>query len=190
MWSHYGDQHRGACLIYDELDFGRGDVRKISYTPRPPSIYFFEEIGTLTEEELLKTWYEDEQGNRTKFASHLDPGNIDAWRRRRLENLYRSITWKSSDWKHEQESRLVLVDTLDGDHEDPVSRRIRYEFNDLKGIIFGIRMTDEDKIAIMDVIEKKCREHKREDFRYYQAYYSERDGSIKNRAIGRPRGAT
>ena len=186
LWSHYGDAHRGACLIFEGLNVGRGSVREISYAPKPPAIYFFEEMGTLTEEELIKTWYQDEEGQRSKYSSHLTGSNVDAWRRRRIENLYRGITWKSTDWMHEKESRLLLVDTFNRDHEHPGSRRLPYEFIDLKGIIFGIRMTDEDKIAIMDIIEKKCRDHNRGDFGYYQAYYSERDGVIEKRLIGPP----
>ena len=186
LWSHYGDQHKGACLIFENLGVEHGSVREIRYSPKPPTTYFFEEMGTLTEEELIRTWYEDEQGRRSKYAGHLDQANLDTWRRRRLENLYRGITWKSSDWMHERESRLLLVDTFNRDHEDPASRKVQYKFTDLKGIIFGIRMTDEDKISIMDIVEEKCQEHKRDDFRYYQAYYSERDGVIGKRLIAPP----
>ena len=183
LWSHYGDRHRGACLIYDSLSTERGTLKAVKYTSQPPPVYFFQEMGTLTKEELLKTWYQDPQGNTSAYARHLGEDEIDQWRKRRVDNLFEGISWKSSDWEHEQESRLILVDVLKDRYADPGERRIRYSFTDLAGIAFGIRMDERDKIAVMDIVEQKCHQHQRTDFLYYQAFFSPQDGRIGMRQI-------
>ncbi|EBO7426256.1 hypothetical protein D0128_24510 [Salmonella enterica] len=42
----------------------------------------------------------------------------------------------------------------------------------LKGIIFGIKTKKEDKIKIMQIINAKCEANDRNDFKFYQAFYS------------------
>jgi hypothetical protein len=58
------------------------------------------------------------------------------------------------------------------------SRKLKYAFNDLDGIIFGIKTSMEDKLKIIKIIESKCRKENRKDFKFYQAYYSKQKGII------------
>ena len=64
-------------------------------------------------------------------------------------------------------------------------RALTYNLDSLKGIIFGIRTSREDKVKIREIIEekKKCSENNQTDFKYFQAYYSANDGNIHKREI-------
>lgn len=48
----------------------------------------------------------------------------------------------------------------------------------LKGIIFGIKTKKEDKIKIMQIINAKYEANDRNDFKFYQAFYSPTKKSI------------
>ena len=58
-------------------------------------------------------------------------------------------------------------------------RKLKYDFNDLDGIIFGIKTSASDKFKILKVIDEKCRRSNRNDFKFYQAYYSRKENCIK-----------
>lgn len=50
-------------------------------------------------------------------------------------------------------------------------RLLKYDFQNLKGLIFGINTSNDEKVKIFEIIQKKCVEHQRKDFEFYQAYY-------------------
>ncbi len=60
----------------------------------------------------------------------------------------------------------------------PANRKLKYDFNDLDGIIFGIKIKEEYKLKIMEIIGKKCKAKGREDFKFYQAFYSKEKGCM------------
>ena len=200
MWAHYGNQHRGVCLIFESdktidssnsLDLHqltdnsvkRISFHKISYRDKPGEVDFFRSIGNLPHAALMKLWYTDEEGNRSEIANQFQSGvDSDDWRKRYWDEFLRDITIKSKDWKYEQEYRLILAENLSRLDEEE-SRTLTYNFNLLKGIIFGINTPDEDKLRIIDIIQRKCKEHNRTDFKYYQAYYSPENGDIRKHEI-------
>jgi len=59
------------------------------------------------------------------------------------------------------------------------TRKLKYRFSDLKGIIFGIDTPEEDKLAIIGVIDERCRKENRKEFEFYQAHYSKHTGKIE-----------
>ena len=63
-----------------------------------------------------------------------------------------------------------------------VPRKLTYDFDSLKGIIFGMRTSTEDKLKIIQIIEekKKCPENNQADFKFFEAYYSSKDGDIRS----------
>ena len=61
---------------------------------------------------------------------------------------------KPKTWEYEQEYRLILEDGLSQFNEKD-DRILTYDFDALKGIIFGIRTSTEDKVKIFDLIEEK-----------------------------------
>lgn len=64
-------------------------------------------------------------------------------------------------------------------YNNPDLRKLKYRFEDLNGIIFGMNTPQEEKHKIIQVIEKKCKATGRNDFTFYQAYYSKRTGTIE-----------
>ena len=197
VWGHYGDGHRGACLIFETTNMGESNGLKLNkvrgksektmpfhevrYANKPGEVDFFRSIGRLSVPELIKLWYTDSEGNRSECASHIRPdGNKkEDWQEIYWKNFYRDITTKTKDWKYEQEYRLILgkeirTRTVHGKK----IRTLTYDFDSLKGIIFGIKTSDEDRSEIIRIIQNKREKYKRSDFKYYQAYYFRGDGNI------------
>ena len=202
VWAHYGDRHRGVCLIFESeetrnsnnLDLhqvaGQGvkTVRfyEINYVDKPSEIDFFRSIGGVPLEELIRRWYADEEGNISECAAHIRPGDdtvsIVTWAINYGNNFRRVITTKTKDWEYEQECRLILEDGSD-EFDEENNRALTYNFNSLKGIIFGINTSDEDKLKIIEILQRKCKENSRTDFKFFQAYYSPEDGNIHKAEI-------
>ena len=134
-WGHYGDGHRGVCLIFEAIQTSCGEkqlmltqagadkshdddvtpsflaFRPVRYHKTRPEIEFFSNINRLPEQTLLKQWFTDDDGNLSRCASRLTAnGDSSEWRRTYSDGFLRSITSKSNDWQYESESRLVVCD--------------------------------------------------------------------------------
>lgn len=130
VWEHYGENHRGACLIFeaekstggncltlnrnldDHLNSIKLPFNDICYKDKVPEIDFFRSLGPLPRPVLLKDWYSDEAGNLTKCGIHLETKNEEAWRENYWINFMSNTTIKSQDWNYEEESRLILSNTF------------------------------------------------------------------------------
>ena len=194
VWGHYAAGHKGACLIFQsdgfELYHGAAEnvrptrLAKIRYITKPAEVDFYRSISRLTVKDAKEHWYTDDEGNISECASHIPfDGDMDStamrdWQKRHWDTFYRDITAKTSDWKYEQEYRLILEDRL-RQFDDKKTRKLKYDFNLLKGIIFGIKTSDEHRLRIIDIIEKKCEDYGRTDFKFYQAYYSPDTSDIR-----------
>ena len=194
VWSHYGDQHRGACLIFETEKIGSSDglalhqatdnkVKKmafyeISYQSKPSKIDFFRSIRRGRFKDIMKLWYTDEDGNQSECAPHISHGDDErAWKKRLTDTFYCGITMKTTDWAYEEEYRLILAD-MSGEYSIVESRTFTYDFKSLRGIIFGFKASDEDKLRIIEIIREKCKRCERTDFKFYQAYYFPMTGEI------------
>ena len=198
VWGHYAGDHKGVCLIFEsngfELYQGAGNsvcptqLAKIKYITKPAEVDFFRSIGRLTGHDIREHWYTDDEGNISDCASHIPrDGDMDSaemveWRNRHSITFYRDITAKTKDWEYEQEYRLTLEDGL-SEFKGKKSRTLRYSFSSLKGIIFGINTSDEHRLRIIEIIEKKCEDCERTDFKFYQAYYSHETSDIQKYEI-------
>jgi len=192
VWGHYGDNHTGVCLIFNAkqkdnkhyLDFkginGLGssgpsygnislELHPIDYAQGFGKIDFFRSLGRLTTSTLNSMWYGLE-GDRSECADEITQ-NEGTWRENYWKNFFRDITVKSDDWSYEKEYRLILSSSLDS-YSEPASRLLSYDFRSLKGIIFGIKTSKNDKLKIIKIIKEKCLKENRTDFKFYQAYYS------------------
>jgi len=202
VWGHYGNEHRGVCLIFETVNTcesnglkfnkvkgkseGTMPFHEVSYADKPGEVDFFQSIGRLSVPELIKLWYTDSEGNRSECASHIRPdGNKkEDWQDTYWKKFYCDITTKTKDWAYEQECRLILGKEIRRQrvHREEIRTRT-YDFNSLKGIIFGIKTSDEDKLRIIKIIQEKRKQHKRTDFKFYQAYYSQKAGDIRKYEI-------
>ena len=193
MWAQYGNDHKGACLIFEDSlnlepnEYRMTDFREVRYGFRPLDTDAFRSIGAGTVAEIMETWYTDQDGNRSKCASHIGCKDAEAdWKESYWDNFLRTITTKTKDWEHEQEYRIILYDIFMNGFVPGDGPLLTYNFNSLKGIIFGIRTSDENKRKIIEIIEKKCEKYNRTDFKFFQADYSSENGDIRKYPIQLP----
>ena len=126
----------------------------------------------------MKQWYSYEAGNISKCAAHIKDDDAEGeWRKQYWDNYDSCFFVKLKDWEYEKEWRLLLSSVLDT-FEDANDRKLKYKFEDLEAIIFGMRTSVEDNVKIIKLIEKKCKENNRENFDFYQAYYSKQKGRM------------
>ena len=193
-WGHYGGQHKGACLIFESvktenytgLNLSQGPGKdaeekrffEVDYVDKPDQIDFFNSISYLPEEDLKRLWYTNARGN----ISECFLPDSESQGQQYLHAFYRGITVKTKDWEYEKEYRLILPDPS-ADFDDANERKLSYDFHSLKGIIFGINTSYEHKARIAEIILKKCEQHDRTDFKFYQAYYSPENGDIRKYEI-------
>ncbi|MFA6282882.1 MAG: DUF2971 domain-containing protein [Desulfurivibrionaceae bacterium] len=191
VWGHYGDNHTGACLIFEPekinedhflslkarngystsgptYDFINHKFYPINYVQGFGKIDFFRMLGRLPIPTLNSMWYRLD-GEISLCADDMLNSEA-AWRANYWDNFYRDITIKSKDWAYENEFRLILSSSFDS-FSDPKDRSLTYNFNSLKGIIFGIKTKTEDKLRVIKIIEEKCKANQRDDFKFYQAHY-------------------
>ena len=201
VWGSYADGHKGACLIFEsaktdgshqlELNEGAIKFREVVYGGKPNEVDFFRSIGRATVEQLIELWYTDAEGNFSECGDHIPrDGEIDndgtiPWQESYWDNFYRDITSKTKDWAYEQEWRLVLEDRSGGLVEEK-NHTLTYDFNALKGIIFGMKTSEKHKSEIIEIIQKKCKKYKRKDFKFYQAYYCPESGDIRKDVLPLP----
>jgi len=200
VWGNYGDKHKGVCLSFKAMTEGdhsfirlygingwenSGPIYekrnhmfyKIDYEKKPVEVDFFRSLGRLPRPVLMKCWYTDENGSRSACADELFKSE-DQWRDKYWPKFYQGITTKLRDWSYEEEYRLILSSFL-VDLSDPARRKLKYDFNDLESITFGINTSTQDKLDIVKIIESKCRSENRKDFEFYQAHYNWQKGAIE-----------
>ena len=209
-WGHYGDGHRGVCLVFettqalcgertivltptatrkshsDDIDAPSFTFRPVRYHKTRPEVEFFDTINRLPEQTLLKQWFTDDDGNLSRCAARVtSDGNADKWRRGYWDGFFGNVTSKSNDWQYESESRLVVYDEC-GMYRKRERRQLRYSLRSLRGIIFGVATADSDKVRIVDIVRRKCLERGRTVFRFYQAYYCSDSGHIRRYELALP----
>lgn len=203
-WGHYGDNHRGVCLIFrtdrdsesdsislnritgysnrgEEWNYATLTVHEVTYENTHDETDFFRSLGRLPESKIVDIWYRDAAGNMSECGSHFGE-DFETWREEYWNSFYPSINKKTKDWEYEQESRLVLFSML-SDLTEKRQRKLEYKFESLEGIIFGIRTSDSDKLKVLDVLSEKCKECGRTDFQVFQAYYDHKEGKVKKYPI-------
>ncbi|MDX1921577.1 MAG: DUF2971 domain-containing protein [Alphaproteobacteria bacterium] len=202
MWGHYADSHRGVCLRFKtnsrnsqptltlscvtgtevnkkrfrhtwsdtELNF-----HQIKYTESYPEINFFKSLGVLPGLTVSGTWLFDDKRKSAHAQTYFDEG--DDWRKDYWRTRTLLLSTKLADWAYEKEHRLILMPQM-LDLSGVSERKLKYQFNSLEAVIFGLRTTEKDKLEIIKIIEKKCQKEKRQEFKFYQAFYSEKKGII------------
>jgi len=199
MWATYGAAHTGVCLKFRtspdseghpalnlntirawrglEMEpvysFAPHQFHKMDYSQTYPEIDFFNSIGRLPIPIMNAVWYRGEHG---EFSSCRAARSCDteAWRENYWEVFQTGATCKTSEWEHEQEHRLLLWSNMHN-YQDDASRKLRYNFADLSGVIFGANTRGENKLRIMRIIAEKCKAEGRHDFEFHQMQYSRRE---------------
>lgn len=203
VWGHYGDSHKGVCLIFRTQESGQlgylrlhgisglsfgpqgsspsySDVNhrlvKVTYSTKYLEVDFFQSLGRMPRARSEKFWYQDDNGTRSPALNDLIFD--ESWRHKYWEDYLKGTAIKSADWEYEKEHRLILNNSVI-DYSDKATRKWKYYLSDLEGIIFGIKTSQEHKVQIMKTIDDKCRKESRRDFKFYQAMYSTVTGKIE-----------
>lgn len=200
MWGYYGDSHRGACLKFKTATLPEGEpalrlirqigiggsqhpperssqpLQQVHYANRYPEVDFFRSLGTLVPAQAA-FWFRGEDGTMSTTGKDLVLQK-EEWRRQYWATFHAGVTNKLTDWQHEQEYRITLQSSL-VDLSSPAERTLKYLFEDLQGIIFGMNVLSEDRAAIVRIIAAKCAETGRTNFEFYQAYYSRLTGKVE-----------
>lgn len=193
LWAYYGCNHAGVCLQFridaendrDYLTLERATgmgasgtinsfrphpLSKVQYSNKWPEVDFFRSIGTLPAPIVNKYWLFSPNGERSTCA-HTILDDTDAWRKDYWDVFDRFGNTKLIDWKHEKEQR-ILIHGHSSDLANPASRKLKYRFNSLSGIVFGMKTPAEQRIEIHKIIHNKCKIEGRKEFKFFQTYYS------------------
>ena len=197
MWGNYGEGHKGVCLKFKAHNKGgqyylpiegpigvdsNGKIidlidmpfAKVEYGNDIIPVDFFRSLFTISVPTLYEEWYKDDMGNISACSDVLKRVAIDKTEQRNYWDKFKKITTsKTIDWAEEKEYRLVY-DSFFIDLSDKNDRMFKYNFNDLDGLIFGMRTPMMDKNKIIEILNKKCKEYRRKDFKLYQADYDHR----------------
>ena len=167
-------QIRGSngAPIYGDVEH---EFQKVEYSSQFVEVNFFRSLGRLTMPKL-RHWYRDVAGTPSSTVADI-LSESDSWRKHYHEQQMTAITTKLEDWSHEKEFRLTLSGW--SDFSDKSTRKLRYYFSDLQGIIFGMNTSTNDKLRIMKIIEEKYRREGRNGFEFHQARYSRRAGKVE-----------
>ncbi len=199
MWGNYAQSHKGICLEFKvndtslsmytcvgadsqgrKYDWVKHMFEPIVYDNAIVSMNFFENIGFISNHALHNLWcFDSETGMVTACRMVSD----DNWQEYFMAGLA-NVNKKTKDWEYEKEYRLIMH-SLHNDMSDVRDRTIKYDFNSLVGIIFGIKTSVADKRIIIETILNKCTKEGRDfdKFVFYQAYYNSDTGGIDKRRI-------
>lgn len=124
LWSHYADEHRGVCLLYQfEEDFLLDrcnqivGVTKVTYGENPLSEWFMTQIPEEIEDDFYK-----------KFTTEL---------------LKRVLIVKGAAWSHETEARIIRE--IAGPFEIPRTC--------LKQVCFGLNTSLENERLVRKIVD-------------------------------------
>ena len=183
MWAMYADNNQGVCLIYEKSELEAindrnnyqysVEIADIDYESSKPKINLFESLPTLTRE-AYKYLFTNDDGERSPLFNDFNDRSLSKSMFERKSSISRSmLLTKPKYWESEQEVRMFQM-TRDMNKKVLITYPIRA----LKGVIFGARITDEGKNAILDVLRAKhVSKTLREDFQLCQARLKS-DGSL------------
>lgn len=198
MWGSYGDCNKGICLVFKSslnndkkfielfrkigvngngeyiYDYEKCYFKEVNYSGNFEERNFFNSLGRLNNSQI-ELWLND-NGKLSKYYDFSDD-----WRNKYWDDFNKIISTKNTHWSYEKEYRLTLDDSF-FPKDDNKDRILKYKFNILDGIIFGINTSTEDKDKIIDIIAKKCIEENRQEFNFYKMEYS--TNMTKMRKVG------
>jgi len=155
MWGNYADNHRGICLEYEtETLDGREfihfaakalEVKPIKYSAQFITRNFFDTLRHL-KFARPEDWLTGKGG--VKSYKLLDE-TADEYDEDYHEKFYHKLT----DWNYEHEYRIFLSDRFYR-YGDKFARKLRYNINALTGIIFGLRTTLDDKLKLIQKLDR------------------------------------
>ncbi len=187
MWGNYAQNHQGICFVYETqmindqnfitVDSKKMKVRRITYDGAVIERNFFTTFGRLTYTQI-QTWLTGKNGKISKLIDRFSDQNVDSWRNQYWSDYIEKFHRKNSAWDHEKEYRIMLEDTL-YKYDSKTKRCLTYDSLALKGIIFGINTSIDDKFRLVKKIQQ-CGT-KFTHVKFYQAEYEDDTQKISPR---------
>lgn len=184
MWGNYAQNHQGICFIYETktlnkqnfMQFGSRNLKvtKITYSKKVIERNFFTTFGRLTYAQI-QSWLTGKDGATSKLMDTFSEESLVSWRNKYWNDYVEKFHRKNPAWKHEKEYRILLHDTF-YQYDKKENRYLQYEPSSLKGIIFGINTSVDDKCEIIQTIQKAGDKFKNVEF--FQAEYEENTQKI------------
>ncbi|TCW13571.1 DUF2971 family protein [Raoultella sp. BIGb0138] len=162
MWSHYTGKHEGFCLIFRSIE---GNINQCK--SRKKSIINLGDHCSLSIEEKFKM-HNVTYGSKknldgfTLFPSYVYGRELSNeeitsyWESR--ENVYLT---KSACWDYEEESRLYIhapSPSLSKEILSPIDKIFHYDNSQIAGVIYGMRMSEQNKNIIKEILLRKSKE--------------------------------
>lgn len=165
MWGQYAESHKGVCFEYY---VGSSENMRLK-------IHHPENESNVLHHPICKVKY-DGYGEIDYFKCIKDL-NTGAANQTVLKIFQLKVLNKTPDWDFEEERRIVLFDDNKTDYSNKDNRLLKYHIDSLSGVIFGIKMPESDKTAIIDHFASLGDSSKGVEF--YQAYYSHANKRIE-----------
>lgn len=144
---------------------------KVKYSNNYTEIDFFTTLGCCTQKIIKEFWLANyDQTKFSKCSKAYFPREV--WLENYLRQSEEYICTKSTNWKYEQEYRIIQNKALYPAYENIENRKTNYHFENLDAIIFGRKVSFDNKKAIYSIIQKLCNKTNRNDFKFYDIYYS------------------
>lgn len=123
LWAHYADEYKGVCVQYN-----------------------FTTMDNVSKLSVRKVIYDDNTPSIKIYDRFLKPMDY-------LVSLVKTVLIKNTDWKYENEWRLVLADQFGTWCGEKRYIPLRDDF--ITSIIFGVRTPIEEIIEIRDLVKGK-----------------------------------
>ena len=168
MWSHYANKHTGFCLIFKAIDgelklspkfkkdqiirkTPNGIANEMSYTL--PESFKFKDIEYKRDVESLDAFLHMPVAVTGDVSNQREAGKLSTQR----ESHYLQ---KGQSWFYESETRLTLPPPPPWLFGEQITysrqeRLFHYEPSQLAGIIYGARISIEDKIRIQEILKER-----------------------------------
>lgn len=179
MWGNYAQNHQGICFIYEtqtcngqnviEVGSRKMQVRRVTYDKKVIEKNFFTTWGRVTLRQI-QSWLTGKNGSRSELLDKFSDQNIDSWRDQYWDDYIEKFHRKHSAWDHEKEYRIFLHDIF-SQYDQNENRCLKYGPSSLKGVIFGINTSVDDKFNIFRAIHAKA--DKFSDVKFFQSEYKE-----------------
>jgi len=153
MWSHYADSHEGICLIFEAPNVAGKD----------PLLRL--ESSAAESVALKEVNYGRPPNPSPNAFDAVDASSLEARAR-----------FKLRVWEKENEYRII-------ESGSSMREYVKYDFNALHGIVFGVNTPEAIKMELTRVIRSKCKKQGRAKFSLYQMFLSSEDGALSAEKI-------
>lgn len=194
MWGNYACNHKGVCLIYqteqkndqevmsikNQMTYGsagmawsfrNNTLRPVQYEKSIVERNFFVSLGRLTLPQICSFMETETKG----MSKTIDTYYSDNWRAQYWEDQLKKYHSKMGIWEYEHEYRFFMDEGFHQFAND--ERNISYDRKHLKGVVFGIKTSIQDKARILNAFKGAGMK----DYEIYQAEYDNEKQKIRIR---------